>query len=276
MPEPVTAGVDGTPESLAAADWAAREALRRGLPLRLLHVVPEEGAGPGGDPLPQAAGELRSLYPGLPVGTRQAAGRPERVLAEVTEGGGTLVLGSRGLGAVTGFLLGSVGMHVLARAHGPVVLVRPGERAAVERPGEEVVVGVGELREAGGPVLGWAFEAARARGAAVRAVRAWNLPPVLGYDPLALRLLTEQGALDANERQALAEALLPWREGYPGVPVIEQVELGSASAALLRAATGADLVVVGRRSRHLGPRIGPVVHAVVHHAACPVAVVPHG
>ncbi|MFE0130693.1 universal stress protein, partial [Streptomyces sp. NPDC059037] len=39
----------------------------------------------------------------------------------------------------------------------------------------------------------------------------------------------------------------------------------------------ADLLVVGARRRkgHVGMQLGPVNHAVLHHAACPVAVVPH-
>ncbi|MEU9135310.1 universal stress protein [Streptomyces sp. NPDC048404] len=38
MLRPVVVGLDGSPECLGAADWAAREALRRGLPLRLVHA----------------------------------------------------------------------------------------------------------------------------------------------------------------------------------------------------------------------------------------------
>lgn len=38
MLNPVVAGLDGSRESLTAAGWAAREALRRGLPLRLVYA----------------------------------------------------------------------------------------------------------------------------------------------------------------------------------------------------------------------------------------------
>ncbi|MCX4672375.1 universal stress protein [Streptomyces sp. NBC_01381] len=34
----IVVGLDGSPESISAADWAAREAVRRGLPLRLVHA----------------------------------------------------------------------------------------------------------------------------------------------------------------------------------------------------------------------------------------------
>ncbi|MFI0875012.1 universal stress protein [Streptomyces parvus] len=51
--------------------------------------------------------------------------------------------------------------------------------------------------------------------------------------------------------------------------------MGPAADELLRASRGAGLVVVGRRgSRALGFHIGHVAHAVIHHGAAPVAVVP--
>lgn len=55
------------------------------------------------------------------------------------------------------------------------------------------------------------------------------------------------------------------RDGSDGSQVV-----GKASA-LLDAAVGADLLVVGCR-RPFG-RLGPVPHAMLHHAPCPVAVV---
>ncbi|MFE0330605.1 universal stress protein, partial [Streptomyces sp. NPDC058960] len=125
------------------------------------------------------------------------------------------------------------------------------------------------------PALALAFETAAARGAAVRVVRAWSLPPVFAYSPGSLKLLDEAGGLEQFERKALDEALRPWRDRYPDVPVTEHVEMGSAAQVLLSAAGDAQLVVVGRRAtRAVGPRIGSVAHALLHHAPCPVAVVP--
>ncbi|MFE2439715.1 universal stress protein, partial [Streptomyces sp. NPDC059409] len=78
-------------------------------------------------------------------------------------------------------------------------------------------------------------------------------------------------------RTARGAALAPWRERFPDVPVVEHVEMGSAGQVLLSVSGGAQLMVVGRRARRgaVGARIGSVAHGVLHHAECPVAVVPH-
>jgi nucleotide-binding universal stress UspA family protein len=62
------------------------------------------------------------------------------------------------------------------------------------------------------------------------------------------------------------------------VEVVEQTAVGSAGAHLVDAAADASLVVVGHRVRHTPQafHLGPVIHAVLHHATAPVAVVPHG
>jgi nucleotide-binding universal stress UspA family protein len=103
------------------------------------------------------------------------------------------------------------------------------------------------------------------------------MPPVFASSPGSLRLLDEAGGLEPYERKGLAAALRPWRERFPDVPVVEHVETGSAGQVLLAAAEHAQLLVVGRRARRtaVGARIGSVAYGVLHHAGCPVAVVPH-
>jgi len=76
------------------------------------------------------------------------------------------------------------------------------------------------------------------------------------------------------EAGLLGRALGAWRDEYPQVPVVEDNRIGSGGGAVVEASGGAALVVVGRRHR-LGARLGPVARAVIHHAASPVAVVPH-
>ncbi|MFD8262463.1 universal stress protein [Streptomyces griseoluteus] len=285
MTRPITAGVDGTEESVAALDWAAREAVRRGLPLRVVHAWEEIGELPADrdtqrawveEGIGRAVGSLAERHPGLDATVELTEEDAVDALVAAGADAEALVLGTRGHGAVVGFLLGSVGLRVVAETTRPVILVRAGDRPEAESAGREIVVGQHGTPEDSAAALRFAFETAAARGAALRAVRAWTLPPVFAYSPGSLRLLDEAGGLEPYEKRALADALRPWRERFPGVPVAEHVEMGSAGQVLVSQAKGAQLLVVGRRARRtaVGARIGSVAHGVLHHAGSPVAVVP--
>ncbi|MGP4050615.1 universal stress protein [Streptomyces sp. 2A115] len=290
MIRPIAVGLDGSPESLAAADWAARDAQRRGVPLHLVHAWIWQ---PHDVPVAQdvdtqkhwalhmlreAEEELRGRHPELTVSTEQISDTAAEVLLNQAEKAEMLVLGSSGHGAIAGFLLGSVGQRVLARANGPVVMVRANARSAAKHDGGEVVVGLDDLSDPAAPLLDFAFDTAAIRRTAVRAVHAPSLPPLYGYGPAVGRLAGQDGGITGQAERALSDALKPWREKYPQVPVVLTVDLARPSAVVLQAAAQAGLVVVGRRVQlpALGMRIGPVAHAVLHHAAAPVAVVPHG
>lgn len=287
MTRPITAGVDGSEESLAALDWAAREAVRRGLPLRVVHAwryaeqlaTADRSTQQGwvSDGVREAVRVVAERHPQLAPAVDVVEGEPVHALVRAAAEAEMLVLGSRGHGAVVGFLLGSVGRQVIAETARPVVLVRAGDRPAAEAAGRDVVVGQHGDGDDSAATLRFAFETAAARGATVRAVRAWTLPPVFAYSPGSLKLLDDADGLEPYEKQALSEALRPWRERFPDVRVAEQVEMGSAGQVLLEAAGRAQLVVVGRRAHRtaVGARIGSVAHGVLHHAECPVAVVPH-
>ncbi|MFI9749530.1 universal stress protein [Streptomyces collinus] len=286
----IAVGLDGSPESLAAADWAAREAQRRDLPLHLVHAwiwqphdVPvtqdlETQKDWALRILRETEEELRGRHPELTVGSEQVSGTAAEVLLGQAEKARILVLGSSGHGAIAGFLLGSVGQQVLARANSPVVMVRANARSAAKQDAGEVVVGLDDLGGTAAPMLDFAFGAAAARRAPLRAVHAPSLPPLYGYGPAVGRLASQEGGITGQAEEALSDALRPWREKYPQVPVAHTVDLTRPSGVMLRAAAQAGLVVVGRRVHRpaLGMRIGPVAHAVLHQAAAPVAVVPHG
>ncbi|NLU75705.1 universal stress protein [Streptomyces sp. HNM0575] len=136
MFQTVTVGLDGTRESLAAVDWAGREALLRGVTLRLIQVR-ETGAYPyspiADDEVErewaqtitsEALDDLNARMPELPVDVDMVAGRPAHVLADGSAETDLLVLGSRGLGSVLGFIVGSTALPTVAHTVCPVVLVR--------------------------------------------------------------------------------------------------------------------------------------------------------
>jgi nucleotide-binding universal stress UspA family protein len=289
MTRPITAGFDGTEQSLAALAWAAREAVRRRLALRVVHAWryephevieaadPDAQAGWAREAVGEAARTVAEKHPGLEVSTDVVAGDSVDALVAAAAEAEMLVLGSRGHGRVMGFLLGSVGQQVIVEAVRPVVLVRAGDEPSGEAAGREIVVGQQGDPQDSAEALRFAFETAAARGATVRGVRAWTLPPVFAYSPGSFKLLDEAGGLEPYEKKALAAALQPWRDRFPDVQVVEHVEMGSAGQVLLSVAGRAQLMVVGRRAHRtaVGARIGSVAHGVLHHADCPVAVVPH-
>ncbi|MFI6154377.1 universal stress protein [Kitasatospora sp. NPDC051170] len=282
----VAAGVDGSPESAAAAHWAAEEALRRGAVLRLLYAWPwlTDGVSSFAEPddlpaaalqtLEAAAAEVRERHSGLEVRTDAVLDSPvDGLVAAVPAGEAELlVLGSRGLGGFSGLLLGSVSMAVAGRSAVPVVVVR---EASGGGTGGEVVVGV-DAHSPEEEVLAFAFREAALRGARLRAVHGWDLPPVFGYAGGAVPA-AEVAQLEALEAKLLSLAVAAQREEHPEVEVVEDVRLGAARG-LVEASAGAALVVVGRRRRpvEFGPRLGRVAHAALHHAQAPVAVVPQG
>ncbi|MFE9484271.1 universal stress protein [Streptomyces spororaveus] len=290
MKHTLVVGVDGSPESRAAADWAAREAVRRDLPLRVVHAwlwqplaLPlvqdrDTEARRAEDILREAEGELTHRYPELTVTAEVLSDAAVPALLHAGKGAELLVLGTRGHSALVGFLLGSYGQQVIAAAECPVVSVRSAHGRPVAVPEEgEVVVGQQGGVEESAEVLRIAFEAAAGRKAPLRAVRVWSLPPVYGYSPGSMWIADQFGGLEQYEKAALEQALEPWRLRYPEVDVVEHVERGSAGHVLLTASSDAQLLVVGRRIREssVGAHIGSVAHAVLHHSACPVAVVPH-
>ncbi|MGW2768224.1 universal stress protein [Streptomyces sp. NPDC001275] len=296
MLRPVVAGLDGSRESLAAAHWAAREALRRGLPLRLVHAwegLPETAGRPD---LPEVrvpqsrarrmlrdtVAQLTESYPRLDLSGEQVYRQPGPALLDEAEDAELLVIGSQGLGAVGGFVLGSVAMATAVHAERPVVLVRAGETAESEhlpdvsgRPStrtahRDVAVAV----DTDGPcedLLDFAFRAAELRRAPLRVVHAWHVPLTHGLPDARTR-----GSLRQEAERELAALLAPWRQKFPAVYVAETLHEGRPAHVLPRAVSGSGLLVVGRRRKYpVIAHAGPVAHALVHHVTRPVVLVPH-
>jgi nucleotide-binding universal stress UspA family protein len=285
MTNPIVVGIDGSPESSGAAEWAGHEAVRRDLPVHLLNIWQSPAGNVRFSPGPEAlrlweeselreaAKRLTDRHPGLTVTTRQACGTPVSELLDAAATSEMVVLGSRGLGGISGFFQGSAGLHVVARANRPVVLVR------AEPPDSggsgEVVLGL-DLGRPCDALISFAFEEAATRGTVLRTVHVYDERKLYGYAAPALDpgLSAE---LRAEQVHEFAQTLGPWRGKYPAVEVRGSMIDGLAAPSVIEAAKNADLLVVGRRRRHspAAVHIGPVTHAVLHHAVCPVAVVSH-
>jgi nucleotide-binding universal stress UspA family protein len=131
--EAIVVGVEGSPDSLRALDWAAEAARLRSAPLRIVHAYHVAG-GPGTAALlderaqamlDAAVDRATALAPGIDVTAEVARGESAaQALIGRTNGAALLVVGSRGLGGFPGLLMGSVAEQCLRHASCPVVVVR--------------------------------------------------------------------------------------------------------------------------------------------------------
>ncbi|TXS33652.1 universal stress protein [Streptomyces sp. ms191] len=281
-------GVDGSDASLTAVDWAVDEAVRHGVPLRIVHASRwerYEGVLPDWTPDRQpgrilaeniaavATERARRRAPGLAFTTHVLA--EDAAGALLTEGreGALLVVGSRGRGEFADLLLGSVSLIVAARASCPVVVVR-GDRYALEARHQRVLLGVGD-HDVDSSAVGFAFQEAAVREAELDAVRTWRRPshePADHPPPHG-----DEGAFAAERSSELLDkALEAAASAHPRVHLRRTVLEGPAHSVLTERSAAADLLVVGarRRDRHVGLELGRVAHRALHHASCPVAVVP--
>lgn len=289
--QPVTAkilvGVDGSDTSLAAVDLAVQEATLRRRPLHVVHAfiwpmldVPL-GPSPAGPPegglrnaaqriLDEAMARARTTCPDLAVTGEIIIGSPGPVLLQCAPTAAVTVIGDRGLGGFTGLLLGSVAVQLAAHATTPILIAR-----GTPQPGGAIVLGV-DGSPANQPAVGYAFETAALRNAALIALHTWEHPASTGPGDL-LPLVYDPADLHAEEERVLAEAVAGWHDKYPDVTVHRATPRSGPRKALIAASRDAQLVVVGARGRGglTGLLLGSVSQAVLHHAACPVAIVPH-
>ncbi|MGW0990354.1 universal stress protein [Streptomyces sp. NPDC002486] len=279
---PLVVGVDGSDGCLPAVDWAVDEAARHGLPLRLVHGSlweRYEGRTPSVG-LDRPAGQVRADHivasaaeravrrdPDVKVSTDVLLADATDALLRAGDHATALITGSRGRGELKGLLLGSVGLTVAARAHCPVVVVR-GDKAGLAGTHQRILLGAGGPSTSGEAVR-FAFREAEARDGVLDVVRAWRraAPP-----DAPGRNHEEQAGAEFEELLAVAMS------EHPGVRVHHSAVEGPARKVLVHRSAAADLVVVGARRRqgHFGLQLGTVAHTLLHHAACPVAVVPQG
>ncbi|MGA5738779.1 MULTISPECIES: universal stress protein [Streptomyces] len=275
-------GVDSSPSSMRALDWAADEAALHGRPLRIVHAsVWErfEGATPAED-LPEGRTETAALQeiitnaetrarrrrPEVRVHAEVLPGEPIDVLVRAGEDSFALVVGHRRHDApVRRLFIGSIGPGVAERAWCPVVAV--GDSAPIRPSADrQVILGVAEGTEASAAHVAFALQEAQARGCDLVAVHARSRQETRQPPP----------GPDSPAADALLRAALPNRAALEnGVTVHRQVLDGPAHHVLTQAAHQADLLVLGVHHRHgmVRRELRPTHHAVLHHSPCPVALV---
>ncbi|SDL87749.1 Nucleotide-binding universal stress protein, UspA family [Geodermatophilus siccatus] len=288
----VVVGVDGSPGAFAALVWALAEAARSGADVEVVSAFPV--GDHWNDPLlidPRRVETLRSdteararafvaramsdpavtavpRAAAVEVSFTIAAGEPAEHLVHLARGARLLVVGSRGRGGVRSTLLGSVALHCSTHAPCAVVVVHAPLQPAAAR----VVVGFDDSPVARTALARAAEEAGR-RGAALEVVAAYQ-PVVYWSDVVAV--VPPPFDESVPEFRGRVERLVAEVLGAPlGQDVSVVAEVGPAGEVLVRRAEGAELLVVGSRSRSrlAGMVLGSVALHCVVHASCPVLVV---
>jgi nucleotide-binding universal stress UspA family protein len=173
----IVVGVDGSQPSRPALSWAAEEAVRRRLPLHLLHSYQVLTPYAGGDNHTDLTD----------VDTERIRSAAHQVVDEAP---------------LTSAVLGSVSTQVAMHALAPVVVLKDPEHP--DRPRDSVVVGTdgsaGSL-----PALGYAFEQAGSRGTSLEALYTWSADSA-GWIPGA-SLVTATHRMETRGHLLLAEAV---------------------------------------------------------------------
>lgn len=280
----VVVGVDASRHAARAADWAAREAAQRGIPLHVIHALDADPSsalfGPGAfsthtraitqtgeQLLAETRHRIAAAYPSLEVTSELVHQAAPAALVFASAQAELLVVGTRGRGGFAGLMLGSVSARVVAHAHCPVVVLRAHDQRSASDG--EIVLGMqaGQAEES----MLFAFEHAANAGVGLRALHAWA-----PYPGVAQSYVSDTDILAREAAERMVADLAAVREKFPQVRVTITVKRGHPAAVLANASAEARLVVVGAH-RHHGPLslgIGPIVHGLLGHAYCPVAVVP--
>ncbi|HTI75263.1 MAG TPA: universal stress protein [Mycobacterium sp.] len=283
----IIVGVDGSPASRVAVDWAAREASVRHLPLTIIHVVQaatiqvwpdiplpsdlhlrfeESGKAILSDARATAEDAVRDAGP-IQVDTELISAAVLPTLIDWSKGADMIVVGCRGLGAIARRLLGSVSWGLVHHAHCPVAVVHDEDPLMPTPAVAPVVVGI-DGSPASEDATAIAFDEASRRGVGLVAVHAWSdfavdeLPGV------------EWADLEKQAEEALAERLAGWQERYPDVTIRRVVVLDRPAHQLLEQSESAQLTVVGSHGRggFAGMLLGSVSSTVAESARMPVIV----
>ncbi|MDY6870371.1 MAG: universal stress protein [Actinomycetota bacterium] len=281
----IVVGVDGSAAGKVAADWAARDAARRGVRLTLAHVIAPNDLQMWIEvPAPpeylrwQSERSERVMAEATAIAERAAGNRPLAVVRQVVPGeakatlidmskdANMVVVGSRGLGALGRRLLGSVSTAVVHHAQCPVAVIHD-EDPLMDHPDQApVVVGVDGSPSAE-QAIAIAFEEASLRGVDLVAVHAWNdvdyeFPDIEWVD------------YTARGERIVAECLAGFCQTYPDVTVRKVLVRDRPAHQLLQQSEAAQLLVVGSRGRggFAGMLLGSVSSEVVQSARMPVIV----
>lgn len=281
----IVVGVDGSASSNAAVRWAAAQAARRNVPLRLVHIVAAPSITNVMPAVPTDFGQWQDTQArevlreatelvaevGAETGTTARIAdadvyhaAPVPTLIDLSKGAELVVVGSRGMGAFRRTLLGSASTGLLHHAHCPVAVIHDGPTPAPTLP---VVVGV-DGSPSSVEAVAIAFAEASRLGVDLVAVHAWS------DDSLFAVPGVDWAAVVVDEEEVLSQRLAGTSEDYPDVTVHRVVVRDQPARYLAEQAQGAQLLVVGSHGRggFAGMLLGSVSTALAHTVTIPLIV----
>jgi nucleotide-binding universal stress UspA family protein len=280
---PVVVGVDASESNVSALKWAADEAVRTDVPLRLVYIINKSLLNSPYYSTADLDRFVKTLmeraravaveeYPAIEVQTDVITGFPRSELVNTSRDASMLVVGRRGRGTFGELLLGSVAVAAATSSRIPTAVV-PHVWDQKTFSSDPLVIAVDE---SGGSEesMGFAFEMARQRDVALHAVQ---VVPA-GEEFLRMQPYTDESSdHHASAIHALRRATATWQEKYPDVRLTCRPEWGHPVRALVDESVAAQALILGgsRHSRLSAALLGSVQHGVLHHAHCPVIVV-HG
>jgi nucleotide-binding universal stress UspA family protein len=300
-------GIDGSSASARTLDWAAEQASLTGLGLEIVYAIDlpsqidfygTEIVSPQIDALQSLADEILSsaqqhiaeTYPELTCRTRSVIGSATSVLLDAAEDAAAIAVGSRGLGAVSSMVMGSVSIRLASHARCPVFVIEDTDELPTDGP---IVVGVDDSDSSVAAVR-FALRAAALRNTNVRAVHNYHIPRLA--IPVEPDLIAE---LERSEREegvrvitsvvelARSAAADPATRPRTGIDVIDDVTVDdvevtpvtveghSPAEAVLEHSEDAQLIVLGSHGKGMVRRLllGSVSRRVLHDTKLPVAII---
>lgn len=287
----IVVAVDGSEASKSAVAWAANAAWKRGEPLKLVsaYTMPQFMFADGMVPPQELYTELdneaaaklddaieivKSVSSDVQVSTLVKEASPIDLLLTLSETAVMIVMGSRGLGGLSGLVMGSVSAAVVSHADSPVVVVRKDNAVTEANKYGPVVVGV-DGSDVSRKALELAFKEADARGVSLRAIHAWRDNQIQTSYVGVVEAQANKDSVIKEHQDLLSEEVARLLEQYPNVEVEEIVERERPVNSLKDAAEDAQLLVVGSHGRggFRGMLLGSTSRALLQCAPCPMMVV---
>ena len=266
-PAPVVVGIDGSAAATNAAVWAVAEAVHRNATLRLVYVALGDAASERTDEsaglerefgiasLRAASAAVAATGQRVKVETATVYGDSSAVLIEQSRSADLVCIGSTGVGAMAGRVLGSTVLDVAEHALCSVAVIRTPHAEPMAGP-DWIVVSIDESTD-DADVVGFAMSQASLRQAPVMAVGAWSAE--VGETPY-----------DVLDRHVEG-----WRIRYPGVRICAVTDRGTVARFLAEDAVDSVQLAVIRSSdvRQVAHILGPHHPSFIAHGYCSVAIV---